>query len=380
MSSFNHFRNKNVVIIILCVIIFSSIFISRSQSTLTTSETISSSGRINIELSRLHTDGRWVRDAAGNIVRLKGAAVFWRFMYCSSYHDYDPLLYGDEINETSMDLFASTSANFIRLTVNGYIWHILKAPKYIAAVDTVIQWSKARGIMVVLDNHGWYDPITDTSYHEAEYIDEWQNFMVALAQRYKAEGAVIGFDLWNEPQGDIDQETYYSMLPSVISAIQAVDPSYLCFVEPWGSCAEGNDMQYFIDNPLPFNNVVYCAHNYYAWDYPWFDYAINYGNGNFDIAKQQMEQTYYERFIHMSQYRPVMNMETGVYRDSSKNPNWDVWENDSLALYEKYGVGVSWYPFDPDRSGSSLISILSSDRITMTHVGEIWAMHMAVTS
>jgi hypothetical protein len=131
---------------------------------------------------------------------------------------------------------------------------------------------------------------------------------------------------------------------------------------------------------LPFNNIVYCAHRYYAWDYPWYDYAVSYGNGQFDLARQQMEALYYERWIDMIEADlPVMNMETGVYRDSNKNPNWEVWMNDSLSLYEEYGVSVSWFPFDPDRSDSSLISILNSDRRTLTNVGEIWAMHMAVT-
>jgi hypothetical protein len=66
-------------------------------------------------------------------------------------------------------------------------------------------------------------------------------------------------------------------------------PATFCFVEPLGSSLENDDMNYFKTNPLPEPNIVYSAHNYYAWDYPYFDYAKSYGSGNFALAKQQME-------------------------------------------------------------------------------------------
>jgi hypothetical protein len=84
-----------------------------------------------------------------------------------------------------------------------------------------------------------------------------------------------------------------------------------------------------------------------------------------------MEQLYYDRWIHMIDANlPVINMETGVYRNvKDRNPNWQKWMQDSLALYGKYGVSYSWYAFDPDRSGSDTISMLNADRTTLTEVG-----------
>jgi hypothetical protein len=372
-------HQARILTLVLCFLLIISTMTTCVLSALTDHADIYLSGAIvqEAESIRPHVDGRWIKDGMGNVIRLKGAAVFWRFIYTTQYTQYDPLSYSDEVNEQSLDTLKTSGANFIRLSVNGYYWHILKASKYIAAVDTVVKWCKARGIMVVLDNHAWYDDLTSTS-REAEFVGEWQNFMVELAQKYKNESTVIGFDMWNEPQNDLPESTYYSMLPNVISAIQTVDPSYLCFVEPYGSSSDSNDMQYFIDHPLGFNNIVYCAHNYYAWDYPYAQYAISYGNGDFSLAKEQMEQAYYSRWIYMSQYHPVMNMESGIYRDSGRNPNWSVWENDSLTLYEKYGVGICWFPFDPDRSGSSLISLLKSDGFGLTDAGTIWSSHMSI--
>jgi hypothetical protein len=347
--------------------------------------------------SRLHTDGRWIKDANGNIVRLEGAAVFWRFMYASTYYAYNPLAYTDEISETSMDTFKATGANFIRLTVNGWTWYVKQAPNYIAAVDTMVSWAQARGIMIVLDNHGWYDVDTSSDYfsskvQEITQLTDWENFMVALAQRYKNNPTVIGFDMLNEPPaatasdwaGYTSQEAWGNWTTNVLTvvrAIHAVDPNYLCFVEPLGSSAENDDMNYFKTNPLPEQNIVYSAHTYYAWDYPWFDYAKNYGSGNFALAKQQMETLYYQRFLDMLDAGlPVAVMESGIYRDNSSNPNWEKYMNDALSLYEKYQVGVSWFPFDPDRQNSSLISLLGSDRTSLTSVGTIYAAHMTTNT
>jgi hypothetical protein len=373
------FRNRIIVGIVI-----SSLFVSLSYATQATSDKISSYGQIrNLTSGRLHTDGRWIKNNAGEIIRLKGAAVFWKFEYCSSYSDYDPLSYSDEINETSLDLFASTGANFIRLTVNGYLWYVKGAQKYMAAVDTVIGWCKQRNIMVVLDNHGWYNPDVNALYKpKAQMISElteWEAFMVALAQRYVNESTVVGFDMLNEPgsEGYADLSVWRANVMEVIRAIHAVDPSYLCFVEPLRSGTVIGAMDDFKNNPLPEPNIVYSAHNYYEWDYPWIDYAKNYGSGNFDVARQQLEQEYYARWINMIEANlPVINMETGVYRDNSTNPNWDVWENDSLTLYEKYKVSACWYPFDPDRQDSTLVSLLAADRETLTSVGTIWASHM----
>jgi hypothetical protein len=342
--------------------------------------------------SRLHTDGRWIKDASGAIVRLKGVAIFWRFMYGSRYSGYNPLSYTDEINEASLDTLEGTGANFIRLTVNGWTWYVKKAPNYITAVDTVISWAKRRGIMVVLDNHGWYDTDTSELYvdkiNETIQLTDWKNFMVELAQRYKNEPTVIGFDMLNEPPAASDWAArgyssdqawsiWRTNVLEVVRAVHAVDPNYLTFVEPLGSSAENDDMNYFKTNPLPEQNIVYSAHNYYEWDYPWFDYAKSYGNGDFALAKQQMETLYYQRFLDMLDAGlPVINMESGIYRDNSRNPNWQNYMNDALSLYEKYGASVCWYPFDPDRQNSSLISLLSADRTSLTSVGTIYAAHM----
>jgi hypothetical protein len=72
-----------------------------------------------------------------------------------------------------------------------------------------------------------------------------------------------------------------------------------------------------------------------------------------------------------------MNMETGVYKDATKNPHWDVWMNDSLSLYEKYGAGVSWFNFDPDMGTGSLKLLLGQDKTSLTDIGTIWSAHMA---
>jgi len=332
---------------------------------------------------RLHADGRWIKDQLGNNVCLMGANIAWRFVYASQYHDYDPLTYADEINSASLNTVKISGANFIRLGLNGWIWYVKRAPKYIEAVDTVISWCKALNIMVVLDNHApWYDTTSSAVEYRSKYalvtqLTEWKNFMVELAQRYRNEPAVVGFDLLNEPldypSNGLDWSTWRTNVLEVARSIHAIDPTYLCFVEPLGSSSQEDDMNGFKTNPLPEPNIVYSAHIYYAWNYPFQEYAINYGKGNFALARQQMEAAYNERALDMLDSGfPAAIMESGVYRDYNKNPNWKVWMNDSLAFCRRREANICWFPFDPDRSDSSLISCLDSDRITLTEVGAIW--------
>ncbi len=214
--------------------------------------------------------------------------------------------------------------------------------------------------------------------------------MVALAQRYANNPTVIGFDMFNEPgsngfydpssPSELTWNVWRTNVLSVVRAIHSISPDYLCFVEPLRSATEVGDMQAFADSPLPEPNIVYSAHNYYAWDYPWYDYAKNYAAGNFALAAQQMEQLYYQRWMFMVDANlPVINMETGVYKDTSLNPNWSVWESDSLSVYEKLRVNVCWYQFDPDRPDSTITSLLRPDSLQWTDVGNIWVSHMGMS-
>jgi hypothetical protein len=77
---------------------------------------------------------------------------------------------------------------------------------------------------------------------------------------------------------------------------------------------------------------------------------------------------------------PVINMETGIYRSNSRNPNWEKYMDDALSLYKKYGASFCWFPFDPDRQDSSLISLLSADRSSLTSTGTIYAAHMTTSN
>jgi len=356
-----------------------------------------SSAQLSSYPGRLHTDGRWIKDCSGRVIRLIGGAVFWRFMFSSQFHSYDPLSYNDEIDEKSLDILRNAGANMIRLTVNGWIWYVKKAPRYIDAVDKVISWAKVRGIRVVLDNHApWYDTDKSTVYKDqialTTELAEWKDFMVKLAKRYKDESTVIGFDLLNEPRPVSEWEVrgyaaeeawgiWKTNALDVVRAIHAVEPTYLIFVEPLGSSSVGDDFETLRNNPLPEDNIVYSVHRYMAWNYPYQDYARNYAAGNLKLARQEMKERYYEDFIDMVDAGfPVMVMEAGVYRDPARNPNWLSWMNDTLSLYDSYELSVSWFSFDPDRTTSSIISVLTSNKHSLSDVGIIWATHLALSS
>jgi len=196
---------------------------------------------------------------------------------------------------------------------------------------------------------------------------------------------VIGFDLLNEPPAyKVWQNRGYNAtqaeaiwrlnVSKVIEAIHGVDPSYICFVEALGS----EDLGVFMEKPLAIPNVVYSFHRYYGWDYPWYDYAISYGSGDFDKAFQQMEELYKQvAFNLLDMGYPVVLMETGTQKEEF-TPNHIKQMDDLYTLLEQYQVGVMHWSYDRGYSNPDheYLYLLTDDLSGLTAVGELWAKHM----
>jgi hypothetical protein len=197
----------------------------------------------------LHTDGKWIEDARGDIVVLRGAAVFRRWMWAESWRNFNPLAYPDE-NQEKYNIYANTGANFLRVELNKWLWDNAN-PTYTKAIDTLVTWCKQKGIMVVLTFQSYdsydYSTGTYTSYSKNQRVDyilngTMQGFMVALATRYKSQLNVIGFEIMPERPDDkvwasyrgITREQaraeYRNGLISATRAIHDVQPDFLVFV------------------------------------------------------------------------------------------------------------------------------------------------------
>jgi hypothetical protein len=340
---------------------------------------------------RLHTDGKWIKDNQGNIVILRGAAVFQRWMWAESWVNFDPLGYVDE-NQEKYDLYASSGANFLRVQLNKWLWDNAN-PTYTRAIDTLLTWCKQRRIMVVLTfqtydiyNYTSGAYVTWTKEQRVDYVvnGTMRDFMSTLASRYKSQPNVIGFEIMPERPRDTFWAAYREITPeqarseyrngliSAIRAIHDVSSDYLVFVYPSSDDELG---RFVFEAPISEPNVVYCEMRYVSWDKGWRAYADAYYSGD-PRAYTLLEQEYQSLlFDVVDQGYPVLLMETGTHGDL---PALTTYLNDLHTMFKKHQVGICWWTFErePVFGYVVLLQGRQDSKSTLTQFGLVWAQQM----
>jgi hypothetical protein len=148
-----------------------------------------------------------------------------------------------------------------------------------ALLDNLIRWCKANGLYVVIDMHGAPggqtgqnidDSVNDQPklFIESKYQDQLVALWRTLALRYRAEPAVAGYDLLNEPlperTGALKEHraALEPLYERITAAIREVDSRHIIILEgaDWA-----NDWTVF--TKTFDSNVVYQFH-YYCWNNP----------------------------------------------------------------------------------------------------------------
>lgn len=144
-------------------------------------------------------------------------------------------------------------------------------PANVTYLDRVVEWARRYGVYVILDLHavpGWQNPgwHCDNPYgvslfwRETFYQDQVIALWRFLADRYKDEPAIAGYDLLNEPYAP-SNEVVVSFFERLIPAIREVDPRHLLFVEGnrYARDFEGFERLLEVDD-----QIVFSSHNYMA--------------------------------------------------------------------------------------------------------------------
>jgi endoglucanase len=151
-------------------------------------------------------------------------------------------------------------------------------------LDDNVAWAKKHGIRLILNLHvpeGGYLALGEGRelWESPEVQQRFIQFWVALASRYRNEPTIAGYDLLSEPAVTSSIDQWKSLANRTISAIRAVDPQHVIFIErvsavgrDWAENAERNF--FLVDDP----NVVYEFHFYKPFHFthqsaPWVDYA-----------------------------------------------------------------------------------------------------------
>lgn len=215
---------------------------------------------------------RRIEKIVSDLIGPENAARFWS-EYRKNY-----------ITETDIRRIAELGYNSVRPALNARLFLTESEPAALVPagfelLDNLVKWCHDNGIYVIIDMHGapggqTGQNIDDSANDKPELFMEPKNqdrlvkLWTAIADRYKDEPAVAGYDLLNEPLPErtgaaarfkSQLEPLYKRLTR---AIRKVDAKHMIILEgaDWA-----NDWSVFSG---PFDrNLVYQFH-YYCWDTP----------------------------------------------------------------------------------------------------------------
>lgn len=275
---------------------------------------------------------RQIHEVVSELVGPAEARAFWK-EYLNTYVTKSDIAYLKKIGMNSVRI----PINYRLLTPENHpgIW----LPAGFKILDNVVKWCREEGIYVILDMHaapggqtgeniddGWGYPFLFTSKASQDRLIEiWKK----LAERYKNNPAVLGYDLLNEPiptfKGyDTLNSRLEPLYKRITKSIRQVDKNHIIILE--GAQWATN----FKAFGKPFDSkLVYEFHKY--WMPPTQD--------------QIQEYVDFRNTYHV----PIWLGESGE--------NKDAWVQSFRELLEKNDIGWSFWPYKKMGAVSCIVTV-----------------------
>jgi endoglucanase len=169
------------------------------------------------------------------------------------------------LQEADFQRLAGLGVNVVRYALS-YKWFENNPEQGLEDLRTRIEWARTNGIYVVLDMHappggqqseGQGSALWAERSNQERLIALWQ----AIAERYKDDPIVAGYDILNEPLPPNNQ-AWQSLAREIITAIREIDNRHIIIVTNTLSTYEEQSSfpcaPFLVDD----NNIVYTAHIY----------------------------------------------------------------------------------------------------------------------
>lgn len=341
-------KYQNILVAIALILTISSCKVTENNSVKTTSKT----------LSFVKTKGTQLVDVKENSIILKGTNLghwlvpegyMFKMNQVNSPRKIDEMLYeligpdslqvfwngflNNYITQDDIKYLKSIGSNHIRLpfhykmfTDDLYMGERNAGFKYF---DRLIDWCRQENMYVLLDMHaapgGQTGDNIDDSYgypylfKSKSSQDLMTEIWVKIAEKYKNEPVIIGYDIVNEPIAHYfnDELPYlnhqlFLLYKRIITEIRAVDNEHTIFLN--GSNWSGN---FDVFEEIIDDNMVYEFHKYW-----------------FEINQDSIQKYLDFRDKHQV---PIYIGETGE--------NTDEWVNDFRILLDKHQVNWAFWPY-----------------------------------
>ena len=191
-------------------------------------------------------------------------------------------------------------------------------------VDSLLEWCKQNQLYLILDMHGApggqsAEPISDYNPANPSLWESEQNKTLTvqiwrkIAERYKDEVWIGGYDLLNEPAWNLppNNQPLRDLYIRITDTIRAVDNNHLLFIEGNWFATDFNGL-----TPAWDENMAYSFHKYW--------------NGNTQSSIQYLVD------LRNNTNRPLWLGETGE--------NSNKWFTDCVKLMNSNNIGWAWWP------------------------------------
>ncbi len=317
----------------------------------------------------VHAEGRVVRDGLGKAVLLRGVGLgnwllpegyMWKFgdeasspraieevirgllgetaarEFWSEYHDRF-------IGEGDIQLIADTGFDHVRLPINSRIVMTYDGDlieEGFRLIDRLIGWCRTYGLWVLLDLHGAPGGQTGTNiddspngkpelFMDRRYRDQTIHLWEQIAERYRDETVVLGYDLINEPLPNEWQHIYKDELAELYrdltQAIRQIDTNHLLVYEGsnWATNWEIFTEVWDANSMLQFHRY-WCA----------------------------PDRSSIQEYLDV---RDRLNLPIYMGEGGENNPEWIY---TATRLYEQHDVGWNFWPWKKVDTVTSPVSIV----------------------
>jgi len=239
-------------------------------------------------------------------------------------------------------------------------------------LDMNIQWARENGIYLILDMHGpqgGYQSDGDglALWDNPENQKRLQALWKHIAERYRDEPVIAGYDLLNEPVVSRSRSQWENLAGELVREIRGVDQNHLLIVantmmiQNRPLTYERNRNFFLVDD----EDVLYTFHFYYPIEYThqaasWTDFPEAGGYPDEEktnltlfnpllrfVVKRDKKYLEYElkRLTHFGRNNnvPMYVGEFGAYRTCFDERGGLQWLDDTLSLFHQYNLHYTWH-------------------------------------
>lgn len=294
-----------------------------------------------------------VKVVKNKFVNANGDTILFRGI---SVADPDKLEQEGRWNKTLFVKVKEMGATIIRLPVHPAPWRVRTPAKYLALLDSAVNWSTELGMYMMIDWHSignlcmelYQDPMYMTT--KKETYEFWR----AIAARYRGHNTPVFYELFNEPTtfngllGSCSWSEWKEINEKIIRLIRAYDPEKIPLVA-------GLDWAYDLTplhiEPIEAEGIGYVSHPYAH------------------KRKQPWEPKWEEAFGFAAEKYPVVVTEFGFnignYPWAEKNLDYG---NAIINYLEEKKISWVCWCFDPSWGPS----LLKSWNFDLTESGEFF--------